>query len=256
MVASRRHQILFIGATTILVATMTSIVSAAGGTSIVASKGRPAATSAAWPEGVSDIVNDPRRTKGWNSWFSEWPNDVNQYAFDIKSTEDLNALIAKLAAVKTQLKQIRLSHLKEPQALGWVTVVPAGNKISVIFSIGDQARIDQWYKHVRKPFGQMEFVAAPIAVPPTLTIFVQNEVVDLDKLSIPKGITVEAGYVPTVFHKSNTTREKEQEAEAAKRPKVLRVETNTENLDDATRKAVEKIHEFANRHAAKELEGN
>ncbi len=49
--------------------------------------------------------------------------------------------------------------------------------------------------------------------PPTLTIFVQNDAVDLDKLKIPAGISVEAGYVPTVFHRSNTKLEKQKEEE-------------------------------------------
>jgi hypothetical protein len=31
--------------------------------------------------GSFDLVNDPLRTQGWNPWFSEWPNDMNFYAF-------------------------------------------------------------------------------------------------------------------------------------------------------------------------------
>ncbi len=58
----------------------------------------------------------------------------------------------------------------------------------IIFSIGDQTRIDEWFKRVRKPFGVMEFTATPEAVPPTLTIFVQNTVVNLGELKIPEDI--------------------------------------------------------------------
>lgn len=176
---------------------------AAGGTSVIASKGQPAYVSEDWPEGVGEIVNDPARTFGWNSWFTEWPNDVNQYAFETATSDDLNRLIAKLAATKSELRQIRLCTLKEPNGLGWVSRVPEGNKIPVIFSVGNQAQIDRWYERVRKPFGVIEFTAAPVAIPPTLTIFVQNERVKLDELKIPEGISVSAGYVPTVFHRSN-----------------------------------------------------
>jgi hypothetical protein len=213
---------------------------AIGGTMVIATKGQPVTVSAAWPKGVGAIVNDPTRASGWNSWFSEWPNDVQQYAFEIKGTDDLNRLIEKLAATKSDARQIRLSHLSEPSGLGWVTQLPKGNGIAVIFSIGDQTRIDDWYKTVRKPFGVMEFNAAPVAVPPTLTIFVQNKNVDLEKLTIPEGITVTSGYVPTVFHRSNT----KQEAEAAQKPAAV----PPVNLDAAAQAAADRIAAFLKKH--------
>jgi hypothetical protein len=219
-------------------------VFAAGGTRIVATKGQPAYVSPSWPEKVGDLVNDPSRTSGWNSWFTEWPNDVNQYAFEIKSTDDLNRLITKLAAIKADVRQIRLSHLREPAGLGWVTRIPEGNGIPVIFSIGDQARIDEWYKHVRKPFGKMEFTAVPVAVPPTLTIFVQNKSVKLDELKVPKGIDISTGYVPTVFHKSNTTLERQSEKTALSGDVKRGSETPKEKLDDDALAAMKKIEAF------------
>ena len=218
---------------------------ASGGTDIVASPGQPAHVLDTWPAGVGALVNDPARTSGWNSWFSEWPNDVRQYAMEVKTTDDLNRLIEKLAAVESDVRQIRLSCLKAPNGLGWVTNAPKDNKIPVIFSIGDQSRIDEWYKHVRKPFGVMEFTATPVAVPPTLTIFVQNEVVDLDKLKIPEGIAVSSGYVPTVFHRSNTTIEKKQEEEAARKPAAKPL-----GLDAASQAAVDRIAEFLKKRQA------
>jgi hypothetical protein len=217
---------------------------AAGGTRIVATKGQPALVSPNWPEGAGALVNDASRTSGWNSWFSEWPNDVNQYAFEIKSTDDLNRLIERLAAIKSDLRQIRLSHLKEPNGLGWVTRVPEGNGIPVIFSIGDQLQIDQWYKQVRKPFGVMEFTAAPVAVPPTLTIFVQNESIELKDLNIPEGIDVSMGYVPTLFHKSNTTLEQQGETEDSSQREKRNSETVKQKLDDTSLTAVKEIELF------------
>jgi hypothetical protein len=213
----------------------------------IAWPGSPVAESPGWPAGVADLVNDPTRTSGWNSWFSEWPNDVNQYGFEIAKTDDLNRLIGKLAAIKSGARQIRLSYLEEPRSLGWVTRLPEDNKVTVIFSIGNQSQIDQWYKRVRKPFGRMEFVAAPVAVPPTLTIFVQNDWVDLDALQIPQGIAVEAGYVPTVFHLSNTKIEKGQEAAAAERKKVTG--TQPQALAPAEQAAADKIAAFLKRRA-------
>lgn len=217
---------------------------AAGGTAVVATKGRAAYVPPTWPEGVGELVNDPLRTSGWNSWFTQWPNDVNQYAFEVKSTGELNRLITRLAATKADKRQIRLSHLKEPNGLGWVTRVPEGNGIPVIFSIGDQARIDDWYKHVRKRFGRMEFITTPVAVPPTLTIFVQSESVKLKELRIPEGIDVSMGYIPRVFHKSNTTLEQPRENERSKRESERNSETLKQNLDRTSLEAMKEIELF------------
>lgn len=232
----------------ILSAAAPTVASAAGGTSIVATKGQPAYVLPAWPEGAAELVNDPTRTSGWNSWFSDWPNDVNQYAFEIKSTDDLNRLIEKLASIKSDVWQIRLSPLKEPGGLGWVTRVSEGNNIPVVFSIGDQSCIDEWYKRVRKPFGVMEFTAAPIAVPPTLTIFVQNESVNLDALKIPEGIEVSSGYVPTVFHRFNTTIEQEQEKEAARQKAEGGGTQPKKDLDPSLQAAEKEIETFLKKH--------
>ena len=216
--------------------------SATSGTGIVATKGQVTHVSSDLPEGVSELVNDKSRTTGWNPWFSEWPNDVNQYAFEIENTDDLNRLIQKLSAIDSDLRQVRLSYQKEPRTLGWVTQLPEGNGIAVIFSIGDQARIDDWYQHVRKPFGLMRFTAAPVAVPPTLTIFVQNRSVKLDELNIPTSIELSMGNVPTVFHKSNTT----MEAEQLKTKDESRSDTDlpTEKLDQGSLASQKQIEAF------------
>jgi hypothetical protein len=206
--------------------------------------------SAGWPEGVGELVNDPMRTTGWYSWFTEWPNDVRQYGFEVKSTDEINRLIEKLGSIKSDLRQIRLSHLKEPSGLGWVTLLPEGNNIAVIFSIGDQRRIDEWYKTVSKPFGVMEFTAAPMAVPPTLTIFVQNKAVNLEQLRIPKGIHVESGYVPTVFHRFNTTSELLREEEADRKSTEKGQSRSTEDLDPSSDAASIRIKSFLEKHNA------
>lgn len=216
-----------------------------GGTSIVAVKGHPVDVSDGWPAGVGELLNDPARTSGWNPWFTEWPNDLNHYAFDVGSVEDLNRLVEKLASIDSEVRQIRLSYLNEPKGLGWVTRLPEGNNIPVIFSIGDQSLIDEWYERVRKPFGRMEFIATPIAVPPTLTIFVRNDSVDLHGLKVPEGIMVESGYVPAVFHRFNTTAEQERERDAVRQENVATGRSPVqENIDPASQKAAEEIEAF------------
>lgn len=41
------------------------------------------AVLAAWPKGVEELVNDPTRTSGRHSTFSEWPNDVNHFNWEL-----------------------------------------------------------------------------------------------------------------------------------------------------------------------------
>ena len=78
------------------------------GTSVIAAPGRKVSAHDAWAEGVVELVNDQVRTKGWNSFFSEWPNDVNQYAMEAKSMDDVNRLMQKLAAIKSKEKIVFL----------------------------------------------------------------------------------------------------------------------------------------------------
>ena len=222
-----------------LLTSTTAILWAAGGTSNIASKGSKASLSPGWPLGVESIVNDPARTVGYNSWFSEWSNDVNQYVYEINSMEDVNRLIEKLANVKESLVQLRLNPMKAPEGFGWVSRFPEGNSIAVVFSIGDQERVNQWYARVRKPFGKIEFVDVPVAVPPTLTIFVQHKLIDLEKLKVPENVVVEPGYIPTVFHKLNSKREAEQ-AKAPQKPTLA----PQAKLDPETQQTAEKIAAF------------
>lgn len=197
---------------------------AAAGTDIVARPGQEVRPLDTWPQGLGELLNDPTRTDGWNDWFSEWSNDVCHYAFDVKSMDDVNRLLETFGKIESKVHQVHLCCKSEPDALGWVTRLPEKNGIAVLYSAGDQARVDQWYGHVRKPFGQIEFTAAPVAVPPTLTLFVANEKIDLDQLRIPEGIEVIAGGIPGPFLHWNDKREQVTEQEATelakRRPKL------------------------------------
>ena len=103
-----------------LIATNTFAMS---GTSQVAWRDKPVPVQPDWPAGVLDLVNDPLRTEGWNPWFSEWPNDVNYYAFKVSGTNDVNRLTAKLAAIKGAKPQILLNPGKEARVLAFTTVL-------------------------------------------------------------------------------------------------------------------------------------
>lgn len=226
----------------------------AGGTSKVAAKGRPVPRIDHWLPGIAEVLAHPARGDGWNSRFTEWPNDVNQYEFHVTGTEQLNEVIALFARIRVgkadaadgdspeevriaqpiRLQppaepEIRLCPTAEPAGFGWVSEFEAENRIPAVFTIGDQHRIDQWYQQFIAPrgnqFGVMIFADVPVAVPPTLTIFVGHEAVRLDELEIPSGVKVSMGYLPRMWHEANlvdTTPEMPQEEEKAdEKPSVV-----------------------------------
>ena len=108
---------LFLAATAYLVAP--SVAWARAGFSPVAAEGQPVGEDKPWPARLVDVVNDPARSVGWNFWFSECSNDVNHYAFVAKSTDDLNRILKKLAAVDAKGKIAFIGHpddIAEPLA--------------------------------------------------------------------------------------------------------------------------------------------
>lgn len=175
-------------------ATVASTAYAIAGYLQVASPGQPVAPQPGWPEGAIDLVNDEARTVGWNFFFSELPNDVDHYVFAAKSTDDLNRLIEKLAAIKTEGASVHLALGKEYPAGGFSFLKP-GNGIPAVLALGNQERLNQWYSRLEeiepgvRKFGVHQYTEPPTALPPTLTIYVEHPVVDLSKLVIPEGIT-------------------------------------------------------------------
>jgi hypothetical protein len=198
-----------------------SIAFGIAGSSKIASPGGKAHVSSAYPEGAGDVINHPSRGEGWNDWFSEWPNDVNHYLFPLKTTDELNAVIEQFAKIQSDHLEIHLAPLAEPRGLGWTTSLKEGNNAAAVFSLGDQAILDDWYKRLDgKKFGVMEFTAKPTAAPPTLTIFIDNKAVQLTALKIPPQIKVTSGYMPTISRMPTTLDAIKQDA--AKAPPAKR----------------------------------
>ena len=172
--------------------------SAMSSTTEIAWPGKPVAARADWPEGVLKLLNDPLRTRGWNPWFSEWPNDVDFFAFQVAKTDEINGLLKKLAAIKSPKLRVLLYPDEEARTLAFSTRLAEGNDAAVVFSIGSQERINAWYTRLKegepgvRVFGVHRFYEAPEAQPPTLAIHAANKAVDLKSLKIPAGIVVQA----------------------------------------------------------------
>lgn len=198
----------------VLVAQLSSLQQASGisSTSQVAWSGKPVVAVASWPDGVLALVNDSRRMEGWNPWFSEWPNDVNWYEFKIHSTDDVNQLIGKLAAIKATNVLVRLNPGKQAAALAFSTVLPEKKRIAAMFSVGEQQRINEWYQRlpesepgVRK-FGVARYKEVPVASPPTLTLYAGHEAIDLEKLVVPASVQVVSDVRPNEKSPENITK--------------------------------------------------
>jgi hypothetical protein len=156
-------------------------------TDVVATKGKPVAMVAAWPQGVLEIINDPVRTHGFHPWFSECPNDVNYYRLKVQSMDDANRLVSNLAAIKTESLDLQL--LPDVGATD-------GEKEAATFSLGNQQILDEWYKRLPeiepgvRQFGITRYEKAPIAQDPTLCLDIDHDGIDLEKLIVPVNVTV------------------------------------------------------------------
>jgi hypothetical protein len=174
-----------------------SVVWAIAGFSAVATEGKRVGENPQWPAKMMDVVNDPARTVGWNFWFSKCPNDVNHYAFVAKSTDDLNRVLKKLAAVDAKGTTIILTLGKE-FPVGNFSFLKKGNNAAAVLAFGNQATINQWYVHLKEPegepgvkkFGVHRYTEPPKAMSPTLTIYVENPAVEVEKLVIPAALMV------------------------------------------------------------------
>ena len=158
---------------------------------------KEAAAQYEWPAGVLELINDEARTTGWHPWFSECPNDGNEYLFEVKSTADVNRLVRKLAAVKVSKKRVILSLGAEPRSI-FTQQFPRGNDTGAVFLVGSQKILDDWFRQLPGGnFGVHHYDKAPEVQPPTLKLYVSNEAIELNKLEIPASIEVTWGYEPT-----------------------------------------------------------
>jgi len=163
---------------------------AASGTMQVAWVGSPVVGHASGPQGRESFVNLPARTTGWGPWLTECSNDVKLYRFHTDSLAELNALIEKFAAIKSDHLQILLAPEPGPRD---------GAEFhgeSAELSIGDQNALNQWFDRLEidadgvRHFGVHRFEKPPTAWPPTLTIFLNHKSMKVGELRIPPEIPV------------------------------------------------------------------
>ncbi len=171
-------------------------VFAASGTDKIAAAGQPVTAIHDWPPGVVDLLNDPARTDGWHHWFSECPNDVNHYVFVVKDMKDVDRLVQLLGRIKAAELHVNLDPDGCYRTFPHAPPEKPRPEPAAVFAIGSQKILDEWFsrlqrdKEGKRVFGVHRYDKPPTALPPTLTLYVSNEAVDLRKLVVPTHITV------------------------------------------------------------------
>lgn len=177
----------------------------------IARPGQPIPPRAEWAVGVQEIVNHPKRTYGWLPEWSELPNDVVYFELDLKNNADVQECLAKMAAIPGGAR-LELDPRKEAPSGEIVPKIPSrASGTTAIFSIGNQARLDAWYRSLpevppgsgQKKIGVFVYAVAPKTILPTLTLYVGSGAFNLDQLSLPANIEVAIARWPVAMPATN-----------------------------------------------------
>jgi hypothetical protein len=165
------------------------------GTDRIAEPGEPIRAYPNWADGVREFVNDPLRTIGWHSWFSGVPNDVKRFSFKITKPADVQYLIDAFAKIKSDKLSVALASGNGPID---PFKIDGARLPGVEFVIGDQKTIDAWLSSVfrdkrGRSDGEIRMAKKRyVATPPTLVIYLDNELITLGSLKIPLHIPLSA----------------------------------------------------------------
>jgi hypothetical protein len=180
----------------LLFATATRLLAMAGTDQLVGEYD-PIQPNPQWPKGLHAVLLDPARKVGWASWFSELPNDAQQYAFAVRTNTDAQRLIDTLAKVETRQRVVILDPGRGPRGCGNWQANAAGREWGAVLWFGNQAILAEWFKRLpvrqdgQRHFGDSVITKAPEAAPPTLTLYLGTAILDPATLKIPAGITLE-----------------------------------------------------------------
>jgi hypothetical protein len=150
-----------------------------------------------WAKGIHELLLDPSRKVGWQSWFTELPNDLEQYAFAVRTTADAQRLINLLAKVEAGNRTVVLDPGRGPRGLGNWQDKAEGREWGAELSFGNEATLRRWFDRLRpdpdgkKRFGKSVVESAPRPAPPTLTLHLGTASIDPAALAFPRNVTVE-----------------------------------------------------------------
>jgi hypothetical protein len=149
--------------------------------------------TANWPVAVLEFVNNPLRTIGWETWWHGHPNDVKRFSFKITKPADMQHIINAFANIKSDKLSIVLASGNGPIDPFRID----GTRLSgVEFAIGDQKAIDAWCSSPLRDWGDRsedeirKLKQLHVATPPTLVIYLDNELITLESLKIPLHVSL------------------------------------------------------------------
>lgn len=185
-------------------------VKAMGGTDIIARPGKPVSKEVVqafkWPAGTWEILNDSKRTTGWRSWVNEFTGP-STYGYAVKTQAEAQSLIDRFARIQSDRLIIRLA----PGDGARVPGISKTETACVTFSIGDQKATNRAFKRIQEVklqnrldglsepgdrlIEKLSFIVdtqkLPAALPPTLTLYINNELLKLDEFRIPPSIQID-----------------------------------------------------------------
>lgn len=176
----------------------TQLAFALATTDQVASPGQPVAETTAeklaWPEGTLELVNNPLRTTGWEPWINGVSGPAQHYLINVKTVDDTNRLIRKLAAVKSETLCLVLQPGNEVRSVPYVQTFRVGEGAGAVFMVGSWIYLDE-QRRAMSAAGRTTTLNSKVA-PPTLKLYCGSGAVELAKLEIPDKIAVTLGYEP------------------------------------------------------------
>ena len=149
-----------------------------------------------WPAGLLALLQDPARKVGWNSWFSECPNDLEQYAFAVRTTADAQRLLEALGKVEGTKRTVVLDPGRGPRGYGEWQQNAEGREWGAVLMFGNEGVLQKWFQRLpvgadgKRHFGVHTYEKAPTASPPILTIYLGTASVEPAALVVPKGVTL------------------------------------------------------------------
>ena len=163
-----------------------ALAAAMSGTDQLVGEYDPIEERPGWPKGVLELLQDPARKVGWNSWFSELPNDLERYAFAVRTTRDVQRLIDAFARIDDPKKRVAFHPGRGPRGLGDFRPNAKGREWGAVLSVSNRDAIARANAADVKAGKQAVYMASSTV----LDIHMGAVDLNLEELRIPKDLTL------------------------------------------------------------------